>query len=162
MRCCSARAQGGAGQGSGSPSSAWVRVQSAWTPYMLHIWGASEAWQAQHTSNNGAAHQDNSTGLSQAPLDHPCYPKGAPPEQEPGCSGVCKGTRLQEFPSLTSPLARGSKLTPWALLSCLSSGVLQPPVGEQQLPLVQTHHPRPMHPAWVSPRPTNPARGVGF
>lgn len=111
---------------------------------MLHIWGASEAWQAERTSNK-------STGLFQAALGHQCYPEG--------CSDVCEGNRPQEFLPLISPLARGSKLAPQVLLSRLSSGTLQPPVGEQQLPLAQTHHPCPVHPAWDSPRPTTLTEG---
>jgi len=93
-------------------------------------------------------------GVFQASLGHPCYPEGS--------SGVREGTRLQEFPSLISPLARGSNPAPRVLLSRPGSGTLHPPVGDQQLSLVQTHHPRPVHPAWVSPRPTNPGRRVGF
>lgn len=57
------------GQGSGGHSSTWLGVQSAGISYVLYIWGASEAWQAQHTSNESA-------GLFQASLGHPCYPEG--------------------------------------------------------------------------------------
>lgn len=57
------------GHSSSGCSSAWFGVQSARTPYLLHIWGASEAWEAQHNNNK-------SSGLFQASLGNPCYPEG--------------------------------------------------------------------------------------